>query len=61
MRVWLQEIKNHAVSFLIVFLPIAWLLVKLFGGIAAATVVSAMVYMLGIGVARILLKKNGDT
>ena len=56
MKVWLQALANHLVSFLIVFLPVAWLVPKVFGGIAIAVGVSALVYLLGVGLARILFK-----
>ena len=61
MKVWLEAIWNHVVSFLIVFLPVAWLLPNGFGDIAIAVGVSVLVYLLGVVLVRMLFKNKHDT
>ena len=61
MKYWWEEVKFHVVGFLIVFLPIAWFLEKVFGGVAKAAAISATAYVLVAVIVKILMKKKYDT
>jgi hypothetical protein len=60
MKNLLQEIAFHAASFLIVFLPVGWLIARVTGGVVNAIVVSAATYVLVLGIVKGLMKKKHD-